>query len=291
MLRTQRAAKPLVQVGQQQRDWAAQDRRWKGVQVQTSALDSRIQPMTARLHALIPCAGIGARAAAEGPKQYARLGQSCVVAHTLHALLLVPNLQQVLVVLAPDDVGFAKHVGPALTARVRTANVGGSTRAHTVLEGLHALLKQGALETDWVLVHDAARCLVSPTAVERLISACLGDPVGGLLALPLADTLKQASAGRCITTLPRSDKWLAQTPQMFKLGMLLHALTAALADPTATITDEASAMERLGHAPLLVPGDARNLKITWPEDFALAEHWLSVHHTSAEPQPTRHAPA
>lgn len=247
--------------------------------------------MTARLHALIPCAGIGVRAAADGPKQYARLGQSCVVAHTLQALLQVPNLQQVLVVLAPDDLGFAQHVGADLSAKVQTANVGGSTRAHTVLAGLQALLERDAADSDWVLVHDAARCLVDPQAVQRLIAACQSDAVGGLLALPLADTLKQASEGRSVTTLPRSDKWLAQTPQMFKLGMLMQALTNALADPTATITDEASAMERLGHAPLLVPGDGRNLKITWPEDFALAEQWLSVHNTSAEPKPTRHAPA
>jgi 2-C-methyl-D-erythritol 4-phosphate cytidylyltransferase len=237
--------------------------------------------MTARLHALIPCAGIGARAAAVGPKQYARLGHSCVVGHTLQALLQVPNLQQVMVVLSPDDLDFAQHVGAHLMSRVLTAGVGGSTRAHSVLAGLHALRQHGAEDNDWVLVHDAARCLVDPQSVQRLIEACQSDAVGGLLALPLADTLKQASEGRATATLPRHDKWLAQTPQMFRLGMLARALAAALADPTATITDEASAMERLGHAPLLVPGDWRNLKITWPEDFALAEQWLGLRQASA----------
>jgi 2-C-methyl-D-erythritol 4-phosphate cytidylyltransferase len=241
--------------------------------------------MTARLHALIPCAGIGARAAADGPKQYARLGDSCVVGHTLQALMQVPNLQLVMVVLSPDDVGFAKHVGARLMSRVLTASVGGSTRAHTVLAGLQALRKHGGADGDWVLVHDAARCLVDPLSVQRLIAACQNDAVGGLLALPLADTLKQASDGRATATLPRSDKWLAQTPQMFKLGMLMQALTAALADPNVTITDEASAMERLGHAPLLVPGDWRNLKITWPEDFALAEQLLGLRHASANQAP------
>lgn len=237
--------------------------------------------MTASLHALIPCAGIGARAAADGPKQYARLGASSVVSHTLQALLQVPNLQKVMVVLAPDDGTFAHHVEPALLARLTTARTGGSTRAHSVLAGLLALQQHGAADHDWVLVHDAARCLVPAQAVQRLVEACWDDPVGGLLALPLADTLKQAVADRATATLPRADKWLAQTPQMFKLGMLTHALRDALADASASITDEASAMERLGHAPRLVLGDGRNLKITWPEDFALAEQLLQARNTQA----------
>ena len=117
-----------------------------------------------------------------------------------------------------------------------------------------------------MLVHDAARCLVTPALVDRLIDACVGDAVGGLVAQPLADTLKQEEQGRVAATLPRSQKWLAQTPQMFRLGLLRRALAAA----GDKVTDEASAVEALGLRPRLVPGSALNMKVTWPEDFALA---------------------
>jgi 2-C-methyl-D-erythritol 4-phosphate cytidylyltransferase len=141
------------------------------------------------------------------------------------------------------------------------------------------LLQLGATQTDWVLVHDAARCLITPEQINSLIDACKDDAVGGLLALPLPDTLKseQTGTGRVATTLGRSDKWLAQTPQMFRIGALLQALTAAgdLSDASnRLITDESSAMERLGHAPKLVRGSAQNFKVTYPEDFALAEALL-----------------
>jgi 2-C-methyl-D-erythritol 4-phosphate cytidylyltransferase len=150
--------------------------------------------------------------------------------------------------------------------------VGGATRAASVLAGLRHLVSQGAQPSDWVLVHDAARCLVRAEDVTRLIEACRGDPVGGLLALPLADTLKMARHGRVQGTLDRSDKWLAQTPQMFRCGLLLDALLQA----GAAVTDEASAIEHLGHSPLLVRGSAHNLKVTYPEDFALAEALLQA---------------
>jgi 2-C-methyl-D-erythritol 4-phosphate cytidylyltransferase len=119
-------------------------------------------------------------------------------------------------------------------------------------------------------VHDAARCLVRPAWIDALIDACLGDAVGGLLALPLADTLKAERGGRVQATVDRAGKWQAQTPQMFRIGMLREALAAA----GAAVTDEASAIEALGHAPLLVPGPMENFKITWPADFALAERLL-----------------
>jgi 2-C-methyl-D-erythritol 4-phosphate cytidylyltransferase len=135
-------------------------------------------------------------------------------------------------------------------------------------------LEQGAAATDWVLVHDAARCLITPEQINALIDACENDAVGGLLALPLPDTLKSERNGRVAATLGRSDKWLAQTPQMFRIGALFGALEAAgdLSDTSnALITDESSAMERLGHAPKLVRGSAQNFKVTYHEDFALAE--------------------
>jgi 2-C-methyl-D-erythritol 4-phosphate cytidylyltransferase/2-C-methyl-D-erythritol 4-phosphate cytidylyltransferase/2-C-methyl-D-erythritol 2,4-cyclodiphosphate synthase len=137
----------------------------------------------------------------------------------------------------------------------------------------------GVSPQDWVLVHDAARCLVAPESVKALLLACQDDPVGGLLALPLPDTLKtQKPDGvpRVETTVPREGKWLAQTPQMFRLGALHHALAQAAQTGFAGITDEASAMERQGWSPRLVPGSALNLKVTYPADFAFAEAVLKA---------------
>jgi 2-C-methyl-D-erythritol 4-phosphate cytidylyltransferase len=185
----------------------------------------------------------------------------------------VPRLAATLVVVSPEDRQFEDHV-PHFTGWV--ARCGGATRAESVLNGLQALRMHGAIDTDWVLVHDAARCLLRPLWVDRLIDACAADPVGGLLALPLADTLKQEQAdGRVAGTLPRSGKWAAQTPQMFRLGALQRALQHAAA-AGAEITDEASAIECQGLAPKLVPGELENLKVTWPADFALARRLLET---------------
>ena len=221
----------------------------------------------ARLHALVPCAGVGERAGVVGPKQYALLAGRTLVAHTLAALAQVARLDSVMVVLSPDDAEFERHApGFGGTALRR----GGATRAHSVRNGLDELAARGARAHDWVLVHDAARCLVRPAWIDALIDACLDDPVGGLLALPLADTLKAARDGRSVATIDRQAKWQAQTPQMFRIGMLREALARAGAD----VTDEAGAIEALGHAPRLVPGSLENLKITYPADFALAERFL-----------------
>ena len=220
-------------------------------------------------YALVPCAGVGQRAGAAGPKQYARLAGQAVVAHTLAALAAVPRLKATLVVLAPEDDAFDTHV-PAFAGWV--AHGGGATRADTVAAGLRALRAHGAHDDDWVLVHDAARCLLRPVWVDRLIDACVDDAVGGLLALPLADTLKDADGDRVSATLDRSGKWLAQTPQMFRLGLLQRALATA----GGSVTDESSAVEALGLAPRLVAGDWENLKLTWPADFALAARLLET---------------
>ena len=220
-----------------------------------------------RLFALVPCAGVGERAGAAGPKQYAPLAGQAIVAHTLQALAGVTRLTATLVVLSPDDLSFERHAGDFAGWLSRR---GGDSRAQTVANGLSALRERGAHDSDWVLVHDAARCLVRPAWIDALIDACLGDAVGGLLALPLADTLKAEQGGRVQATVDRAGKWQAQTPQMFRIGMLREALVAA----GAAVTDEASAIEALGHAPLLVPGPMENFKITWPADFALAERLL-----------------
>lgn len=193
-----------------------------------------------------------------------------MVAHTLAALAQVPRLHATLVVLAPGDAQFDRQVPEFTGERAWVALRGGATRAATVANGLAELLRRGADASDWVLVHDAARCLLRPEWVDRLIDACAGDAVGGLLALPLADTLKQSAGGRAARTLDRGDKWAAQTPQMFRLGLLQRALEHA----GAGVTDEASAVEALGLAPLLVRGELENFKLTWPQELALAARLL-----------------
>lgn len=219
-----------------------------------------------RCHALLPCAGTGSRAGTELPKQYQPILGLPMVLHTLMALRAVSRLDRLVVVAAPgDDFWTTGYPG------VEALRCGGSTRAESVFNGLQALLDQGTNPQDWVLVHDAARCLVTTPMVNALIDACQHDAVGGLLAIPLPDTLKAEADGRVTTTVDRADKWLAQTPQMFRLGALHAALKASAAQRFAGVTDEASAMEMAGHRPLLVPGSARNFKITYPDDFALAE--------------------
>jgi 2-C-methyl-D-erythritol 4-phosphate cytidylyltransferase len=219
-----------------------------------------------RLYALVPCAGIGERAGAGGPKQYAQLAGRGLVAHTLAALAQVDRLTRTLVVLSPHDVEFETHA-PAFDGWV--ARSGGATRAQTVANGLEELTARGARDHDWVLVHDAARCLIRADWVDALIDACIDDEVGGLLAMPLADTLKAERDGRSVSTIDRHAKWQAQTPQMFRLTTLRTALAVA-----SNVTDEASAIEALGMAPKLVPCGIENLKITWPQDFELAERLL-----------------
>ena len=224
-----------------------------------------------RCHALVPCAGSGSRAGTAQPKQYQPLAGRPLVQHTLAALGAVARIDRLLVVVAPGD-DTLRQPG----ARWQLADCGGATRAESVWNGLDHLLASGAAPQDWVLVHDAARCLLTPALVDALIDACLPDAVGGLLALPLPDTLKRAQDGRVAATVDRGDKWLAQTPQMFRIGALRAALAPHAASGFAGITDEASAMEAAGQRPLLVRGSAQNVKITYPEDFALAQAVLQA---------------
>lgn len=228
----------------------------------------------ARLWAFVPCAGVGARAIAAGqrsdlPKQYQPVAGRPLVLHTLAALAGVARLSGTLVGVSAGD-RFFETLQTDAAPTWRVADCGGATRADTVLGGLGELVALGAAEEDWVLVHDAARCLLTPAMVDRLIDACQGDAVGGLLAHQLPDTLKEAElvdgVARVAATLPRAGKWLAQTPQMFRLGPLRAALQAM----GAAATDEASAVEAQGLRPLLVAGSAQNFKVTYPEDFALA---------------------
>ena len=228
--------------------------------------------------ALLPCAGMGSRAVSADahatpglPKQYQPVAGQPMVLHTLAAFAGVTRLRGTLVAVAPGDSFLDIYSNPSFF----TVDCGGLTRADTVLGGLRALLARGAHELDWVLVHDAARCLVTPEQINALIDACAHDGVGGLLAHKLADTLKTATAGpggiRVASTVDRADKWLAQTPQMFRIGPLRKALEQV----GTNVTDEASAMEAMGLHPRLVPGSALNFKVTYPEDFALAQAVLA----------------
>jgi len=230
---------------------------------QTTLHSSPPVALNARLWGLIPCAGNGSRSGAVGPKQYQPIAGKAMVLHTLAAFEAVDRLAGTLVVVSEGD-GFFDSLP------LQVANCGGATRAQSVANGLAALLQRGATSSDWVLVHDAARCLITPAQINALIDACVPDAVGGLLALPLPDTLKAAKGGRVAATLARSDKWLAQTPQMFRIGALQSALQAA----GDAVTDESSAMEFVGQSPLLVEGSAQNFKVTYPQDFALAESVL-----------------
>ncbi len=244
-----------------------------------AAAPASLEP--ARLWALIPCAGTGSRAIApdapapELPKQYHLVAGAPMVAHTLAAFAGTARVHHTLVVIAPGDHFWRQGLpGPSPT-RYSTAACGGATRAESVTNGLKELLARGASAHDWVLVHDAARCLVTPELIDALIDACEHDAVGGLLAHKLPDTLKTAVTGpggvRVAGTVDRSDKWLAQTPQMFRIAPLLDALEHA----GSAVTDEASAMEAVGQRPRLVPGGAQNFKVTYPDDFALAAAVLS----------------
>jgi len=219
------------------------------------------------MYALIPCAGSGARAGSTEPKQYRDIAGLPMVIHTLRAFHAVTRIKQGLVVVAPDDNVMRGLIQKFGISNFEVAEVGGAQRSDSVLAGLHALLANGAKSDDWVLVHDAARCLITHQQIDGLMDAVAQDAVGGLLAQPLADTLKSADQNRVATTVTRVDKWLAQTPQMFRIGPLKLAIEQA----GSTVTDESSAMESMGLQPLLVASDSHNFKVTYPQDFALAE--------------------
>ena len=251
--------------------------------------DSRIEGMSdwsslrARLQrplrvAVLPCAGRGERSGADRPKQYVEVAGQAVAQWALEAfdaLMRQGELDAVVAVLSPGDREFEQAVPDALRSRVLAIEAGGATRALSVLGGLQALADRGLHPDDWVLVHDAARCLVEPNDLLRLIRECEVDPVGGLLAYPVADTLKRADAhGRIAGTVSREGLWAAQTPQMFRLGLLAQSLEEALQAGIA-VTDEASAVEWAGHAPRLVAGPADNFKVTYPEDFQRAAEVLT----------------
>jgi 2-C-methyl-D-erythritol 4-phosphate cytidylyltransferase len=221
----------------------------------------------ARLFAVVPAAGRGERFGGRSPKQYATLLGRPVLSWSLGALLAVSSLRAVIVALSAGDRRFAR-LPEARDPRVRTCD-GGKRRELSVASALDALGGE-ARDEDWVLVHDAARPCLRTSDVRRLCTTLRDDPVGGLLALPLGDTLKAAGRdGRCERTVPREGLWRALTPQMFRYGVLRRALMLSL-ERERPVTDEASAVEALGLRPRLVTGRADNIKITLPGDRGMA---------------------
>jgi 2-C-methyl-D-erythritol 4-phosphate cytidylyltransferase len=219
-------------------------------------------------HALVPAAGSGARMGQELPKQYLPLAGQPMIAHALDTLCASPDISTVFVVLAPGDELFHTYDWSHFGDKLQTLYCGGELRSDTVRNGLIA----SELEPDdWVLVHDAARPCLTQAHLARLIAELRDDEVGGILAIPAADTLKRADEHqRILRTENREHLWQAQTPQMFRAGLLAQALQQA-----GSFTDEASAVEALGLQPKLVIGDTRNFKVTYPQDMLLAELLLT----------------
>lgn len=226
---------------------------------------------TGRLWAVLPAAGIGARMGGGLPKQYLELAGATLLEHSLRALLACDRIAAVVVALHPGD---ERAAGMAVFADTRVQRVtGGDQRSDSVRSALASLDGQAAVE-DWVLVHDAARPCLQAADLAHLIERVTATGTGGILAQPITDTVKQAGEdGLVRRTLDRRTLWRAQTPQMFRLGHLRAALEAA-ADRRLDITDEASAMEAAGYPVQLVPGSARNLKVTLPADLELAAWYL-----------------
>ena len=222
-------------------------------------------------NALIPAAGTGSRIGGETPKQYQLLNGEPMLKHAVRALCSHSRIVQVHVILAREDGWFAKLSWDEFCPKLLVHRCGGASRAQSVLNGLDAMAGH-ARGDDRILVHDAARPCLSREAIDRLIAEVGDDAAGGLLAEPVADTLKRAEGERILRTEPRDGLWRAQTPQMFGYDLLVRALRSG---PLDGVTDEASAVERLGLQPRLVRSGATNLKVTYAEDLRLAEQILN----------------
>ncbi len=225
--------------------------------------------MTSRFFGLVPAAGSGSRFGIAGPKQYSLLAGKTMLAYSIERLLAAREVEVVFVVLAPGDTEFRGHDWSAFGERLAPLYCGGASRRESVLNGLVACAS-AVDPNDWMLVHDAARPCLGQTELRRLIDGARGDEVGGILAVPVSDTLKRADEeGRILETEPRDGLWQAQTPQMFRHGLLLRALREG-----THVTDEAAAVEALGYKPKLVEGSTQNLKVTFASDLHIAERIL-----------------
>ncbi|WP_295627493.1 2-C-methyl-D-erythritol 4-phosphate cytidylyltransferase [uncultured Nitrosomonas sp.] len=219
---------------------------------------------------LIPAAGSGSRMSSELPKQYLSLNNKPMIYHSINTLYHNQLITSIFVVLAPDDCDWIRHDWSEFSSKLIVLNCGGATRAESVLNGLTTARQKGLIDTnDWILVHDAARPCLTAAQLEKLINELTLDEVGGLLAVPVSDTLKRSNIeSRVAHTEPRENLWQAQTPQMFRHELLIKALQNA---EKLHITDDASAIEALGFHPKLIQSDAYNFKVTYPKDLALAE--------------------
>ncbi len=226
---------------------------------------------TPQVHALIPAAGHGTRYGGGVLKQYLPICGKAVLVHAIRAFQFHPLITSITVILAEDDQWFEAAVG-SLSASVKTVT-GGDTRAKSVRNGLR-FIADNYSDSDWVLVHDAARPCLMPVSLDRLLEQGLQSTDGAILAMPVGDTLKRAGdASEIIATVDRSGLWTAQTPQLFRVGALAKAIDVAQREG-CELTDEASAMEFVGVRPLLVMGSAGNIKITYPIDLSIAEALL-----------------
>lgn len=224
-----------------------------------------------RFHVIIPAAGSGSRMAAESPKQYLHLHGQPLIQHVIKVFEQSVRISSINIVLSQQDT-YWQSASLSLNGKTKVHYCGGDTRSATVLNGLAAIADNVDVN-DWVLVHDAARPGLSDALLNRLLSSLENDAVGGLLAMPLADTLKRADSNQAVAaTVPRNNLWQAQTPQMFRYATLKKALTEFQGAPT----DEAEAIEALGLKPKLVPGDLRNLKVTYPQDLKVLAALLAA---------------
>ncbi|MGM3183050.1 2-C-methyl-D-erythritol 4-phosphate cytidylyltransferase [Dickeya oryzae] len=221
----------------------------------------------AEVVAVLPAAGNGSRMLSDRPKQYLSIGTKTILEHTVAALLRQPRIQRIIIAISADDPYFSA-LPLASDPRIQVVN-GGRQRADSVLAGL-----QQVQQADWVLVHDAARPCLHQDDLSRLLLLTGQSEVGGILAAPVRDTMKRSRDGRIDHTVEREALWHALTPQLFPLALLRSCLERALREG-ATITDEASALEYCGYQPQIVPGRADNIKVTRPEDLALAEFYLT----------------
>ncbi len=228
----------------------------------------------ARIWAIVPAAGAGQRMSSSIPKQYLLLGEKTVLEHTLDALLGCRQLAGVVLVLAEADE-YWRDIESRYFGHHVVKATGGAERCHSVLNGLQQLAGR-ADEDDWVLIHDAVRPCVRQTDIGILISTLLNSDDGGLLGVPVTDTMKQVGADYGITTtVARQGLWHAYTPQMFRIGRLRSALQRAIYKQLL-VTDEASAMELAGYRPRMVLGQRDNIKITVPSDLELAAFYMQT---------------
>ncbi len=225
---------------------------------------------TPRFFAVVPAAGIGKRMGSDKPKQYLPLLGKTVIEHTIATLLAQPLLERIIITTSAEDTHW-RTLGLLDNTRIDVVE-GGAERCHSVLNGLKHLSNH-VDNNDWVLVHDVARPCIAASDIQRLITELSSHPVGGILAVPMSDTVKQVDGKAITATVDRSLLWRAQTPQMFRHQLLLESLTAGI-EQGLSITDEASAIELAGHQAEVVEAMSANIKITRPEDLALAEHYL-----------------